>query len=476
LKSGFAAYSLHDHKPIPYGYRRPSSEDLAAVEVEFEILFTRAAYRNAWQTLIKAFKRLGLSYFHVVDLVFDICKARDDPKAIYSVFFKMLKDEELAIPTNIYVSVIEHLMAKGENFLAYKVFCESPSIAVTDVPELPVALLEDRTVKNFDLYEMLNRKPSTVPMEWRERLKLAVTDGHIEVVHMLAHKFAHMESIRPSQAYRNVWAMYRWLQDRGAPIQPLMSRAMVEAGILRHLNARIWIPDERLEYILSIVEKVEGVEVREKAEQLATYMRASVHDQVITARRAKEESAWMNKSTHLAGQAKFRLKKWTKMKPLPTGDGRSFVVPRSESPVTISPPSDLDEWDTPVSTVRRTDYEERKAATTSSNALSNQQDFYAGPAAKPVLWRPIATATGKEDRTETLSPDTARNTVDALTSEESSGYGGRAQGRKKRRNPDRQTSAPAEDLVKFDDAFSTAASADQGPACEKRKSEIAPWD
>ncbi|GAB7331686.1 hypothetical protein MBLNU13_g03671t1 [Cladosporium sp. NU13] len=481
LKRGNAAYSLHGYKLIPYGYCSPSSEDLAAVEVEFEILFIRARNRNAWPTLVKAFKRKGLSYLHVVDLVLEICKVRDDPKTIYSIFFKMLKDEELAIPTNIYVSVIGHLMAKGENYLAYKVFCESPSIALTDVPELPIALLEDRNVKNFDIYEMLNRKPSTVPMEWRERLKLAVTDGHIEVVHMLAHKCAHMESLRPSQAYRNVWALYRWLQDRGAPIQPLMSRAMVTAGILRHINARKWIPDERLEYILSIVEKVEGVEVREKAEQLATYMRASVHDSVIAARKAREESAWMNKSTYMAGQAKFRLKKWTKLKPLPTGDGRSFVVPQCGSPGTMLPASDFDDWDTRVSTVRRPGYEERNMATSPSGALpsdetSNQQDLHAGPAAGPVLWRPIEAATGEDGKMDTLLSDTTTNTVDALTSEESSEYGRPAQGRKKRDKSARQTSASTEDSVEFDDAFSTHASADRRPACEERKPEIAPWD
>ena len=164
------------------------------------------------------------------------------------------------------------------------------------------------------------------------------------------------------------------------------------------------------------------------------------------------------------------------MKPLPTGDGRSFVVPLSEAPVTISPPSDLDEWDTPVSTVRRTDYEERKAATTSSGALSNQQDLYAGPAAKPVLWRSTAAATGEEGRMEPLLSDTATTTVDALTSEESFEDGGRTHGRKKRRKPARQTSAPAEDLVEFDDAFSTAAAADRVPAHEERNPGIAPWD
>ena len=502
--SNAATYGARGYKPIPLGYRSPSSEDLPAVEVEFALLFIAAENRNAWQALVKAFKRKGLSYLHVIDLVLKICKVRHDPKTIYSIFSKMLKDDELAIPTNIYVSVIEHLMAKGENYLAYKLFCDTPTIAITDVPELPVALLEDESVK-FDIFEMLNRQPNPVPMEWRESLKLAVTAGHIEVVHMLAHSCAHMKSLRPSQAYRNVWAMYRWLQDRGAPINPLMSRAMVTAGILRHLRACKWIPDGRLEYILSIVEKVEGVEVREKAEQLATYMRASVHDRVISARRAKEESAWMNKSTFMANQTKFRLKKWTKLKPFATEDGGSVFVPLPDEATQhyIEQFASYRDISVPVNDSAHLDN------------ISSMQD--------PVAWRP-----GCEEGKKQTVLDPAANVVDALTSDEMPATGGQGndsnqrfkserwarpkgfvpqpagkQGkaltsipdaltseetsqnverahvpkkREKRRRSARQLSAPDEDLVEYDDAFSALASTDRRPACEERKPEIAPWD
>jgi hypothetical protein len=380
LESGNAAYSSRGIKLIQHGLRTPSGTDLAAVEAEFENLYYRSENRNAWPNLVKAFKRKGFSYHNVVGLVLDICKVRHEPETIYCIFSKMLRDVELAIPINIYVSIIEHFMAKGENYLAYRVFCESPSIAITDVPELPVALLKDVRVK-FDIFEMLNRQPSTVPMDLRNTQKLSVTPGHIEVVHMVAHNCANMESLRPSQAYRNVWALYRWLQDRGAPIQPLVSRALVTAGILRHIKDLRWIPDERLEYILSIVEKVEGVEVRGKVEQLAIYMRASVHDKVIAKRRAKEESAWMKKSACLVRQAKFRLKNWTKLKPLPTGDGRSWVVPRSKSPRVKIPLNDA-----------ATD----EADALTSEEISQSQGMLAVPAAETTPLPPMEAASGSE--------------------------------------------------------------------------------
>jgi len=442
LKSGNAAFNLYCFKRIQYATRGFATTDFPAVEAEFENLYHESGSCNAWPNLVKAYRRQGLPYRHVVDLVLGICKVLHEPKTIYDIFFNMLKDHELAIPTDIYISIIEYFLANGENDLAFKVFCQSLTIAIIDVPDLPKALLADDSVQ-FDICEMLNRNPRPVAMEARDSYKLNFTPGHVELVHILAHDCANQESLRPSQAYRNVWVLYRWLQDRGAPLQPLMSRAMVTAGILRHIKALKWIPDERLEYILSIVEKVEGVEIREEVEQLATYMRSSVHDKVLAKRRAEAESAWMNRSDGLLDRAKFRLKKWTKRKPVPVVIEKklSFVVPGRRDykwrrlPIATgssAPKGDLvevnDAFSTPASADRQSAGTKLSAATgdlvevddaftTSASAecrpareerkpeielwdsarfvaespiekSSNQQDVLAGQAAEPVSWQP----------------------------------------------------------------------------------------
>ena len=86
----------------------------------------------------------------------------------------------------------------------------------------------------------------------------------------------------------------------------------------------------------------------------------------------------MNKSTYLEGQAKFRLKKWTNLKPVPTGDGRSFVVPRFESPGVVIPVSDFKEMDdmlsTPAPTSKRPDHEEGKVRASRSGLAADEVD------------------------------------------------------------------------------------------------------
>ena len=176
-------------------------------------------------------------------------------------------------------------------------------------------------------------------MECREVHKLDVTPKHIEVVHLLAYDIANASVLSPLQAYRSAWACYRWLQDRGAPLKPLISRAIVTAGILRPLQELLWIPDQRLDYILSIVEKVEGPENRDQVEILARRMRKARHEGVLSKRRAKFQTSWM-KGTHMrANETRYSVKMWTRKKPLPSEDGKSYHVPSVQDAYVSSAPT-----------------------------------------------------------------------------------------------------------------------------------------
>lgn len=401
-------------KTVRYGLRPLSAADLPTIELEFELLYSGEEKVNAWSALLKAFKRNGVAYDNVVNEVFQICRARHRPKTISHIFIRMLVDHELTLPNHVYISLIEHLLANDEHYLAYKIFRVAPSIAITDVPKLPLALLKDASV-DFDMFEMLLREPDSTPMEWRERLKLSVSPGHVEVVHLIAHTAANVTSLRSSQAYRRVWSLYRWLQDRGAPLEPLISRAFVTAGILRPIREYKWVPDERLEYILSIVEKVEGLKMREDVEILARHLRSSVHDKVLTKRQAaRDADAWIVRSTKLANDSKFRFKRWTKLKPVPTRDGKSFRVPppqddiplehsvrRFEAAASAPTRNTLGTDDMrpePLTAVWRPTHDEREtervfssppAAMAVSMQIEEASKQEEVRAVEPVLWRPM---------------------------------------------------------------------------------------
>jgi hypothetical protein len=326
-ESGSAAIGIKELIPIKPGLRKLSSQDLPLVAQEFERLCVHLDRDNIWKALIRAFARTGISHEYVIREVFAICKARYPPKEVYKLFSDILVDPDLTLSNHIAIVLIVHFMAKGENLLALKAFRAVPSVTITDVPALPLALLEDRSI-NVDIFELLHRHSDTIPRPWREQEKLSVTPELVDLVHVIAHDVARTEALNTSQAYRMVWALYRWLQDRGADIKPLVSRALVTAGIMRPIKYHIWIPDERLNYILSLVEKIEGPEIRDRVEYLSIHMRGEIHDEVLRKRRASHQNAWMQHSESLAKITRFRLKRWTKQKPFSTDDGRSFWVPQ----------------------------------------------------------------------------------------------------------------------------------------------------
>jgi hypothetical protein len=323
---GSAAIGVKALIPIKPGLRKFSAVDLSQVAQEFERLCVQLHRDNIWKALIQAFARTGISHEYVAYEVFAICKTRYSPKEVYKLVSDVITAPDLALTNHIVIVLIEHFMFKGENLLALKMFRAVPSVAITDVPTLPLTLLEDQDV-HVDIFELINRHTGIVPREWREVEKLSITPELVALVHLIAHDVARTEVLNALQAYRMVWALYRWLQDRGADIKPLVSRALVTAGIMRPIKYHIWIPNERLNYILSLVEKIEGPEIRDRVEHLSIHMRGEIHDEVLRKRRARHENAWMRQSASMANTTMFRLKRWAKQRPFPTHDGRSFWVP-----------------------------------------------------------------------------------------------------------------------------------------------------
>jgi hypothetical protein len=313
-------------KTLQFGLRDLSVTDLPTVANEFERL--RAAdERCSWTNFLRAFARTGFEYEAIAHEVLGLWKVKYSATQSYYKFLYFLNNPELVLPSSAAVSLIKHLLAAEDVDHALRLFKEVPSVTIADVRELPLAVV-NHDASTREMFELMLRQPDAVPMELREVHKLKVTPAHVEVVHLLAYDIANAAVLRPSQAYRGVWACYRWLQDRGAPLQPLISRAIVTAGILRPLQEDLWIPDQRLDYILSIVEKVEGPEDRDQVERLAIRMRTARHQGVLAKRRARyQNSSWMQGTYMRASEARYRIKRWTKRKPLPREDGTSYYVP-----------------------------------------------------------------------------------------------------------------------------------------------------
>lgn len=332
-KSVSRASTKHkNYKTLQPSLRDSSAADLEDISAKFRSFNTekKQGQRSVWENLLRAYSSASVCYDTVATEVLAISRAIDSPGRVHHIFNCLLQSPHLAIPTSAAVTTLKYFLDKQLLGHALSIFRNVPSIAITDVPDLPVALVKYGRYRTDAVMELLLRQPDPVPMEWRAIAKLDLTQEHIDAVHIIAHDIAHASSLDPRPALRHVWAYYRFLQDRGAPLHALMSRAMVHAGIVRPLNERIWVPDERLEYILHIVEQIEGVEMRENVEDIILSRRTTMHDEVLAKRQyLRERAARSDSTSDLARETRYRLKKWAKKSPLPTGDG-SFYVPEDE--------------------------------------------------------------------------------------------------------------------------------------------------
>ncbi|KAL1582243.1 hypothetical protein WHR41_09099 [Cladosporium halotolerans] len=325
--------SYRGQKKLQFGSTKFSSAKLGEVSKTFEELNSKGGKNfSPWVALLKAIIRHRVQPDSVLRDALYLCQHMYQPQRADRIFRHMLEGINGAIPTEVAVSMIQYFLSHNEPFRALRVFKEVSSVAVHHVPRLPVALAEVGYNHNGILLRLLLRQPDPVPIERRVKPTLDLTHEHIDAVHLIAYDIANAPGLKTSVAYRSVWAYYRYLQDRGAPLLPLLSRAFVTAGLMRPLEERLWIPDERLAYIVSIVERIEGRAVAAEAENLARSMRALLHDQVLSKRKAARERGWRQTTAEMAESTRFRLKGWTKRAPVPRKDRKSSVVPGREDP------------------------------------------------------------------------------------------------------------------------------------------------
>ncbi|KAI7124776.1 hypothetical protein KC324_g17787 [Hortaea werneckii] len=90
----------------------------------------------------------------------------------------------------------------------------------------------------------------------------------IDLVHLIAYAYATQPHTSSRASFRRVWDCYRFLQDRGAPLAQLLSRSLVQAGLLRPLTERKFLPLEQTRFVLGLVSRLEGPQVAESLDRL----------------------------------------------------------------------------------------------------------------------------------------------------------------------------------------------------------------
>lgn len=284
--------------------------------------------------LIRAFAAAGVRYDRIVQVLFKTWQAVLQPKPLHNTFCHAYRHEELAMPTPAAIDLINYLLTVSLPLRALMTFRMVPSVCITDVPNLLLELLKKDITPSHIIFEFLNRQPHHIRLEDRAVERLNIPAAQIDYAHIIARVLSQHPSLRSRVAYRRVWSIYRWLNDHGAPLQPLLTRALVHSGIIRPLQDRRLIAKARVKFIVDLVARVEGQAVANDVDRLTYLLQSKTYPE---ASRRKRLQRWAElrrpKETAWAKKVRYRVRLWTKVRPMrvlhPDGE-MGYVVPGQE--------------------------------------------------------------------------------------------------------------------------------------------------
>ena len=204
--------------------------------------------------------------------VFEVMMQGHTPQQVFTAFHKYINRRDVPIlPNATAVNLIHFFLRTANGGYAKIVWNNIFSVQISDCPQLFLALLDTKVPNAEMLFGMLNRiyPGNTVPLAERDLPENSLTPEHVQLVHLMAHKYAHNRYLSPRESFTRVYECYRYLQDRRVPLSPLLVRAFVHAGVTRYLEEGIWVSTVRFSWTLKMVREVEGAEVADRLDRMA---------------------------------------------------------------------------------------------------------------------------------------------------------------------------------------------------------------
>ena len=318
--------------------------------------------KNPLIELFSLLSKYRVPYSALLGDLLEIWHGTQPPNTVRNLFEDLHDNPAIGIPTPLAIDAVQRFVLSGHVTYALQVFSMVPSLPLMECLELPLQLVEKGGTHGDHIMRMLNRMvpEDTVPMEERLLFKQPLTQEHMDLVHLVAYAWAKSPHIPPRVAFRRVWECYRFLQDRGAPLSRLLSRALVRSGISRYLREGKPLAKTQVQYILSIVDRIEGEDVAKQLDKMVFYTWQLQRKNMlptergwVPGNRARRSEERADKANEVEAQrVRWRMKGWVKEKddrftqpwyrPVASGsrdvDGEEDVIMRSiqSTPTAVS--------------------------------------------------------------------------------------------------------------------------------------------
>ncbi|CAI6338861.1 unnamed protein product [Periconia digitata] len=110
------------------------------------------------------------------------------------------------------------------------------------------------------------RDNNILPLAYRDVNIYTSIQTRVALLAQLANQYSLDPSLTPRQSWRSIYTMYKYIKNSAQKPPPLFIKAVVESCIARPLSARYFVSARRLQWVLRLVEEVEGLEAAQKLE------------------------------------------------------------------------------------------------------------------------------------------------------------------------------------------------------------------
>lgn len=226
---------------------------------------------NALVDLVAILSNHKLPYSTVLDELFAFWQKTESANGLMDLVRQLRQNHPpIDIPPALATSIIQSFMQSGDLGPAIQVFELVPTVSLIQCHELPIKLIEQGQMNGNKIWKMIDRcaEEDGVSLHEKQRRKEPLKQELVHLVHEAAYAWAKSPHLRARVAYRRVWECYRFLQDSHSPLSRLMSRALVRAGVVNFVRERRPVPKTRVQYILALVGKLEGEEVKREVDRM----------------------------------------------------------------------------------------------------------------------------------------------------------------------------------------------------------------
>ena len=273
---------------LEHWIRQDLLERPALTRIVYDVASQR--YRKDLSTLLYVMDGERENCWDKLRLLFRFLDKLGDHQTICRTLVSLNK-RRMKVPADIMDETLESMAIK-DTLLAQKAFQVYRFIRYNDTPlrlekcpRFVFSMINNPNISSSVIWKSLGiplyeSMPSRLLARHTPPVEPTLTPAVADHLTKMATLFAHCSARTQRVAFRNVMQCLFHLRKHNAPITPELTRAMVHAGISRRISSHGWIAKERAQWLLELVEKVEGTDVAVTVDEIVKVWNQQISERV----------------------------------------------------------------------------------------------------------------------------------------------------------------------------------------------------